>query len=204
MSNPSRRFIAGLIRFGLVILAIVLVTGYVKRRFPKRNRDLHVATSPAPDSLGPGDLRIYNTDSTIDLVLKGDKILAGLSPKMVEQIKAKLDTSASKDTSGIGASISSIVKRSVAGAIGTHAAFPLADVRDLRYVNGQVTFEWTDGRERPIFENANVNGTKASKSFREEDVQRLIAAVRARKAESVAVPPTIAVPSTPTPPATPR
>jgi len=186
MANPSRRLIAGLIRFGLVILAIVLVAGYFKRRLPK-HRDLHVATAPEPDSLGPGDLRIYNTDSTIDLVLKGDKILTGLSLKMVEQIKAKLDTSASKDSSGIGASISSMVKRSVAGAIGTHAAFPLTEIRDLRYANGQVTFDWTDGRERPIFENTNINGTKVSKSFREEDVQRLIAAVRARKAELVAV-----------------
>ena len=194
MANPSRRLVAGLIRFGLAILTIVLVTGYIKRRLP-RHRDLHVATAPAPDSLGPGDLRIYNTDSTIDLVLKGDKIFAGLSHKMVEQIKAKLDTSASKDSNGIGASIASIVKRSVAGAIGTHAAFPLAEVRDLRYVNGQVTFDWTDGRERPIFENTNINGKKASKSFREEDVQRLSTAVRARKAELAAAPPMIAVPS---------
>jgi hypothetical protein len=194
MANPSRRLIAGLIRFALVIIAIVLVTGYVRRRLPK-HRDLHVATAPAPDSLGPGDLRIYSSDSTIELVLTGDKILAGLSLKMVEQIKAKIDTSTSKDTSGLGASISSMVKRSVAGAIGTHAAFPLAEVRDLRYVNGQITFDWTDGRDRPIFENTNINGTKASKSFREADVQRLIAAVRARKAELGAVSPTIAVPS---------
>jgi hypothetical protein len=181
MANPSRRLVAGLIRLALVILAIVIVAGYVKR---KRHRDFHVATAAAPDSLGAGDLRIYNTDSTVDLVLQGDRILAGLSPKMVEQIKAKIDTSTSKDSSGLGASIGNIVKRSVAGAIGTHAAFPLAEVRDLRYVNGQVRFDWTDGRERQIFENTDINGTKASKSFREEDVQRLIAAVRARKAES--------------------
>src|SRR5262245_64994820 len=96
MANPSRRLVAGLIRFALAVLAIVLVTGYVRRRLPK-HRDLHVATAPAPDSLGPGDLRIYNTDSTIELVLKGDKVLAGLSLKMVEQIKAKTDTSTSKE-----------------------------------------------------------------------------------------------------------
>src|SRR5215813_443880 len=202
MANPSRRLIAGLIRFALVIFAIVLVTGYVKRRLPK-HRDIHVASAPAPDSLGPGDLRIYNTDSTIDLVLKGDKILAGLSQKMVEQIKAKIDTSTSKDTSGFAASIGNIVKRSVAGAIGTHSAFPLTDIRDLQYVDGQVRFDWIDGRERQIFENTNINGRKASKSFREEDVQRLSAALRARKAE-LAVPPTIPVPSTPAPPGTPH
>ena len=77
------------------------------------------------DTLAPGDMRIYNTDSTVDLVLKGNEILAGLSPKTIAKIQNELDTSAAGDTSGLGASISQIVK-SVAGAIGTHAAFPLS------------------------------------------------------------------------------
>ena len=140
-------------------------------------------TQAPPDSLGPGDLRIYNTDSTVDLVLRGQDILAGLSPKMVAQIKAKIDTSTAKDTSGFGAGIASIVKKSVAGAIGTHAVFPISDMRDIRYEDDQIIFEWNDGRKPSIFENANVNGKKASRSFRAEDAQRFIEAVKARKAE---------------------
>ena len=118
-------------------------------------------TQAPPDSLGPGDMRIYNSDSTVDLVLRGSDILAGLSPKMVSQIKAKIDTSTAKDSTGLGAGIASIVKKSVAGAIGTHAVFPLADVRDIRYEDDQIIFDWNDGRKHSIFEKQpSINGRK--------------------------------------------
>lgn len=180
--SSSRRFVSGLFRIGLVVLAIFFISGYVMRRMPNK-RAIHVQTEAPPptDSLGPGDLRIYNTDSSVDLVLVGDKILAGLSPKTVAKVKSELDHSASGDTSGLGGSISQIVKRSVAGAIGTHAVFPLADINDIRYENDQIVFDWKDGGKHEMFGNANVNGSKASKSFRREDAMRFIEAVRARK-----------------------
>src|SRR2546426_2681036 len=49
--RSSRRLVAGLIRLALAVLAIVLVTVYIKRRLPKHH-DLHVTTAPEPDSLG--------------------------------------------------------------------------------------------------------------------------------------------------------
>jgi hypothetical protein len=182
----SRRFVGGLIRLGLVFLAIFFVSRHFRSGDSSSDHELRkvkIETHAPPDSLGPGDLRIYNADSTIDLVLQGENILAGLSPKMVAQINAKIDTSTAKDTTGLGAGIASIVKKSVAGAIGTHAVFALADLRDIRYEDNQIVFDWADGRRRQMFENTNVNGRKASRSFREEDAQRFIEAVRARKAE---------------------
>jgi hypothetical protein len=116
----SRRVIGGLVRFGLVILAIVLVYGWVRRRVSARNH-VRVEAQAPPDSLGPGDMRLYNADSSVDVVLMGDRILAGLSAKTIAKIKGGLDQSRSGDTSGIGGMISQIVKSSVAGAIGTHA-----------------------------------------------------------------------------------
>jgi len=132
------------------------------------------------DSLAPGDLRIYNVDSTVDLVLKGDEILAGLSPVTVAKIQHQLDTSASRDTTGIGASISQMVKKSVAGAIGTHAAFPLSDIRDVRYDGDQIVFEWKDGSKHEVFGNTKINHERMSTSFRREDAERFVEAVKAR------------------------
>src|SRR6185503_16101154 len=110
----------------------------------------------------------------------GDKIFAGLSPKTVAKVKSELDTSASHDTSGIGASISQIVKKSVAGAIGTHAAFPLSDIRDIRYEGDQIVFDWKDGGKRQIFGGTKVNGGRVSNTFRREDAEKFVGAVRAR------------------------
>jgi hypothetical protein len=180
--SASRRFFAGVFRFALVILAIVFVSGYIHRKFSHDTRHVRVQTEmPPTDSLGPGDVRIFDADSAVDLTLMGDKILAGLSPKTVAQVKGELDKSATGDTTGIGGSISQIVKRSVAGAIGTHAVFPLSDIRDIRYENDQIVFDWTDGGKHEIFSGASVNGRKTSKSFRKEDAMRFIQAVRARK-----------------------
>ena len=182
MSSSSKRLIAALIRTGLVVLAIVLISGYFARHMSSR-RHVRVQTEvPPPDSLGPGDLRIYNADSAVDLILVGDKILAGLSPKTVAEIKSKLETSASHDTNGLGGSISQIVKKSVAGAVGTHAVFPLSDIRDIRYERGQIVFEWKDGGTHELFGSTKVNNERVSNSFRPEDAQRFIDAARARMA----------------------
>lgn len=181
-----RRFIGGLIRICLVFLAVFLVGRYFSNKKSSAvDRHLRVETKAPPpnDSLGPGDLRIYNADSSVDLVLVGDKILAGLSPKTIATVKRELDSNAKLDTSGLGGSISSLVKKTVAGAIGTHAAFPLTEVNDIRYERQQIVFDWNDGKQHPIVGDTKFNGKNASKTFSEEDAQRFIQAVKARKAQ---------------------
>jgi hypothetical protein len=177
----SRRVIGGLIRVGLVFLAIWLVVGWVRRRVSSHNPHVRVEAQAPPESLGPGDMRIYNADSSVDVVLMGDKILAGLSPKTLAKIKTGIDESRSGDTSGFGGMISQIVKSSVAGAIGTHAVFPLADIKDIRYDAGRIRVQWTDGGERELFDGTSVNHQKVSNSFNEADAKKFVDAVRSRK-----------------------
>src|SRR5258708_7246251 len=100
--TTSRRFIGGLVRLGLVVLAGGICLAFVWRRIPGRSHNITVVgSSVAADTLAAGDLRIYSADSAVDLILKGDHILAGLSPKTVAQVKAEMDTSAAKDTGGL-------------------------------------------------------------------------------------------------------
>ena len=181
MNSSSRRWIAGLIRVGLVFLAIGVVAGWIWRRTPHREHMRLEREAPPPDSLAAGDLRIYSADSSVDLVLAGDQILAGLSPKTVAKVRRELDTSALNDTNGLAGSIKHIVKQTVSQAIGTHGAFALADIRDVRYEGGQLIFDWKDGGRHQLFGNTKVNGQKVSNSFRAEDARRFIDAVHARK-----------------------
>ena len=176
----SRRFVGGLIRFGLVILACWLVIAWVRRKVSSHNH-VRVEAQAPPETLGPGDMRIYNADSSVDVVLMGDKILAGLSSKTVAKIKSGLDESRSGDTSGFGGMVSQIVKSSVAGAIGTHAVFPLAEIKDIHYADGKIRVQWTDGGDKDLFSGTTVNHQKMSDSFNEADAKRFVAAVRARK-----------------------
>ena len=177
----SRRLVGNLIAFGLVCLSLVLLVGWVKRKVSNAHGHVRVEAQAPPEILGPGDMRLYNADSSVDIVLQGDKIFAGLSPKTVAKIKNGLDESRSGDTSGFGGMISQIVKSSVAGAIGTHAVFPLSEIQDIRYEGGKIRVTWTDGGDRELFSGTTVNHQKVSDSFNEADAKRFVEAVRARK-----------------------
>lgn len=182
----SRRWIGRLARIGLITIAILLVGAWIWRRIPRPHGEITVMREPiAEAALGPGDLRIYNRDSTVDLILQGNRILAGLSPKTIAKVKADLNKPDNgKDSTGLGNLIASTVKQTVANAIGTHVAYPLSDIRNIRYENGQLIIERRNGDETHLFGDTKVNGEEKGKLFREEDAQRFIEAVRARKQAS--------------------
>lgn len=124
----SRRVVGSLMSVLIVVVGFIFVGTWISHHFHSSRR---AAVAPnvrveraEPTTLGPGDVRIYNVDTTVDLMLAGNSIFAGLSPKMVDKIKAGLDSSAAGDSTGLGSSISRIVKQSIGGAIGTHAVFP--------------------------------------------------------------------------------
>ena len=189
MGPSSRRLVAGLIRVGLVVVVIVLVSGWIMRRTGRMFRHSagkHVSVqteAPPADSLGPGDLRIFNTDSSVDVVLQGDRILAGLSPKTIAKVKRDMEKDSDSGNSALGATIASAVKKSVAGAIGMHAVYPLSKVREIRQEDGRIILEWKDGGSDEIFSSAKVDGERVSRTFRSEDAERFVQAVRARMSE---------------------
>jgi hypothetical protein len=182
--SGSRRFVAGLVRLGLVVIAILIIGTYAKHHFG-HSRRTHVQTAaPATEALGPGDVRIYNADSSVDVVLVGDRLMTGLSPKTVAKVRAEMEKPDTHDSAGsLGANISQLVKKTVAGAIGTHVVYPIADIRDISFDDGQLHVEWTDGRhDQVVFGSGRGNGERESNTFREEEAQRLIDAFHARKA----------------------
>src|SRR4051794_6439269 len=102
MGAPSsRRFVAGLIRLSLVVLAVILVGGYLKRRFTRSQPVRVQKEAPASETPAPGDLRIYSPDSAVGLVPPRDKIPPGLSAKTIPKGKGELETPAARDTHGI-------------------------------------------------------------------------------------------------------
>ena len=182
----TRRWVGRLIRVALVLLAIVIAGSWVGHRVSRKARNVHVvSTPPVPDNeLAPGDMRIYNGDSTVDLVLRGNMVLAGLSPNTVAKIQGELDKKTdTKDPSGLGDMIATTVKSAVSGTIGIHAAYPVMDIDDMRFEDGQLIIVRRNGDETRLFGDTKVDHRNVSKTFGEEDAERFIAAVKARKAE---------------------
>lgn len=130
--------------------------------------------------LGPGDVLITNQDSSVDLALVGQKIVARLSNKTMDKVRRETDTTAVND-SGFGGSIERFVKRTVQSTLGQQFEYPLSDVRDARYENGAIVLATKGSKEPRLLANTQVGGKKLMESFRPEDAQRFVAAVNARK-----------------------
>ena len=177
-----RRWIGRLIRVGLIGVAIAIVGLWLARRVPKPP-EIHIQSeAPTVEALAPGDMQIYSRDSSVNLILQGNNVLAGLSPKTIAKIRGELDASAEKiDTTGLGGSIAQFVKKTVADKIGTHVVYPVAEMRDIRYEGGEIVIVQTNGGETRLFHNVKVNKEPLSQAFPPDDAERFVAAVRARK-----------------------
>jgi hypothetical protein len=130
-------------------------------------------------TLGPGDMKITNEDSSVDLAVVGQQIVVRLSDKTMAQVRKETDTSAIKD-SGFGGSIEKFVKRTVQSTLGQQFEYPVSDVREARYENGAIVLN-VNGKEPRLLANTKVGGKKLMESFRPEDAQRFVAAVNAKK-----------------------
>jgi hypothetical protein len=177
-----RRWIGRAVRAGLVVVAIVMVGLWLARRVP-RAPDIRIQSeAPTAESLAPGDAQIFSRDSAVNLVLKGDNVLAGLSPKTIARVREEMEKSARDvDTGSIGGSIAQFVTKTVADKIGTHVVYPISDMRDIRYDKGEIVIVKNNGSETRLFNNVKVNKEPLSQAFDPQDAQRFVELVRARK-----------------------
>ena len=197
--RKERRWKGRFIRLGLVVLAIGVGVFWVRHKVgedesiviaPGGRRTVRtvggvsrMARNVESVELGAGDMRIYNRDSTVDLVLRGAEVLAGLSPKTVAKIQAEMQKPSDKDSSGLGGLIASTVKQTVANTIGIHAAYPVSSIETMRYEGGQLVIEHTNGKTTRLFGDTKVDHREQGKTFDEQEARQFIEAVMRRKRE---------------------
>ena len=136
------------------------------------------ASSSASGAASADDVRIQTTTGELDLALVGDTISAGLAQRALEKAREATDT-AKVSATGLGGSIERLVKSSVQQGLSSRVAFPVSAVKDVRYEDGRIQFEWNE-RPTRLFEQTKVNGKPFLESFRPDDAQRFVDAVRAR------------------------
>jgi hypothetical protein len=189
MELKNRKRVIFWVRIGLILGTIVFIFswigGRVSRKVEEKTDGMSVARQgPAPASLGPGDLQILTTDGNFDVSLVGDKISAGLSPKMVAQVRDEM-AKETKNESGLGAVIAGAVKSGVASAIGIHVSWDLKTVKEVVYEDGKLKIIDKDGDTHGLSGDSKDNdkGSKEKAVFSKADAERFIAAVNKRKAE---------------------
>ena len=168
-------------RSSSIVVLLVVLAGACSRHDARDDAQSSIPESGgfSTDSMSAGEFRIVSVDSQVDLVLARDSISGGLSQKMLATVRQRVDTAGVKST-GLAGSIEKMVKSSVNSAIATRAGFPLSAVKDVRYAGGKLQFDW-NGKAPRMFENTKVNEKPVLESFRPEDAQHFVEAVRARK-----------------------
>jgi hypothetical protein len=188
--RKRRRLTYRLVQVVLVVLSVGIVMAFLvnKRGGVEQRADpeMRITANPpgvtSPQGLGPGDAQIFNVDSTVDLILSGDRIYAGLSPKSVEKIRAEIHKAGPDDSNTIGGMIAKTVKDQVADKIDIHVSYDIRDIEDIRYEDGRIVIDWRQGGDRELFSQIKRDGRRGdANDFRREDALRFIELLKARQ-----------------------
>jgi len=167
------------VRRALVVLAAGVALAACGRDADRAPENVRLAGRDSALTLGAGDVAIVNTDSSVEMAVVGQNIVVRLSDKTMNRIRQETDTLAVRD-SGIGGSIERLVKSTVRSALSRQVTYPVSQVDDARYENGEIKLI-VGGRQPALFGNTKVSGRRLMESFRPEDAERFVAAVNARK-----------------------
>ncbi len=189
--RKRRRLKYRLVQLVLVMLTVGIGLAFVANRrgvnfdadVNAGRREITIATEvPAASQLAPGDMQLFNEDSTVDLILQGRHILAGLSPKTVERIRSEIRNSGPDDSSGIAGFIASTVKEQVADKIGTHVRYDITDIDDIRLEGDRLVIDWKSGKQQQLFESVKIDRERGrANRFRRDDALRFIELVKERQ-----------------------
>ncbi|HEY2379143.1 MAG TPA: hypothetical protein VGH98_24390 [Gemmatimonadaceae bacterium] len=139
----------------------------------------NIAHRDSAVTLGPGDVRIVNEDSSVEMAVVGQQIIVRLSEKTMNKVRQETDTT--HTDSGFGGSIERMVKRTVQSALGQQMTYPLSDVRDAKYEDGAIVLDVNGNKQPRLLSNTKFNGRKLLESFRPDDARRFVAAVNKKK-----------------------
>ena len=187
--RKRRRLTYRLVQLVLVVLTVGIgVAFWTDRRADRgggavRERVVSFSSDvPAASELAPGDMQLFNEDSTVDLILQGPHLLAGLSPKTVERVRTEIRRAGPDDSSGIAGFIASTVKEQVADKIGTHVRYDVADIEEIRLDGDRLVIQWKSGKQQELFESVKIDRQRGSANrFHPEEALRFIELVNARQ-----------------------
>jgi len=132
--------------------------------------------------LGPGDVRVMNTDSSVEIAVIGDSVVTGFGPRVRAELEESTGSS-SESGSGFSASIEKIVKKAVSGAFNKELKYPIAEIQDVRLEDGKLEFYRNDGSRMKILDSNHSNNRPIAETFAVSEAERFIAAFHARKSK---------------------
>lgn len=136
-----------------------------------------------------GGVSMRSTDGAFVMRLRRDSVLVAFSDSLRESVMADVDSSmeadVERDPSAIADMVQGIVHNTVRSTLHEvfekERGFPVADVRDVRYEDGSIRFEY---RRKPDLlieiEKIEASGEPLLSKFHPADAARFVGAVRSR------------------------
>lgn len=112
---------------------------------------------------------VHSRDGAVKLALTDDHIYFALSDSVLSTAEAEMAREA-EDREGVGSVVGGMVRRGVSKALRFRAAYPVSEVRDLRWEGGRLVIEFTDGRTGPA-DDFQINDEPAGEAFEREQVE---------------------------------
>ena len=117
--------------------------------------------------LGPDRFHVLSENAGVKLGLTDEVVYFSLSDSLRTEIRSEMERSAERE--GIGGMIGGMVSGTVGRALGFRAKYPIEEIRDIRWEDGELHVEFEDSRRR--LEEFRVDDRPVTAAFREEDVR---------------------------------
>lgn len=130
--------------------------------------------------VGPELFSIVSTDGGVRMVLTDDYVFLALADSTIEAVRS--DMRAAAEQEGAAGFIGGFVERTVGRAMGFRALYPLDEVEDVRWDDGEMRVVFTS-RRRSIDDVFRVDGEPVTRAFAEDDVRDFGDELRALKRE---------------------
>lgn len=119
------------------------------------------------DDMGPDRYSVLSEDGEVKMGLTDAVVYFALSDSLQAEVRSEVERETDKE--GLGGMIGGIVSGAVGKAIGFRAKYPVEDIRDIRWADGEMVVEFEDGSDR--VHRFEVDDRPVTEAFREEDVR---------------------------------
>lgn len=133
------------------------------------------------DDLGDDRFAIHSENGELRLALTDEFVYFALADSVQDLARSEME-SGMADEGGLAGAIGGIVRGAVGQALSFRAKYPVAEIRDVRWQDGRMVFDFADPG-RSLGDTFEVDDEPADQAFVESDVQAFGAEFRKLKRE---------------------
>lgn len=130
--------------------------------------------------VGPDLFAIETTDGGVRMVLTDEFVYLALTDSVREEARGEMQAAA--DQEGASGAIAGFVERTVGKALSFRAMFPVDEIEDVRWEDGEMRVVFTT-RRRNLDDMFHTGDEPVTRAFAEEDVRNFGDELRALKRE---------------------